>query len=51
VFTGWNVLEYGMSIGPGKTDRPTSFSHTIAGFGLALFGGDEIKQDWEKLGQ
>jgi hypothetical protein len=51
VFAGWTVLEYAMSIGPGKADRPSGMSHAIAGFGLALFGGDDVKADWEKLGQ
>lgn len=52
IFCGWTMLEYAMNQdNGGKMDKPSGFSHTLGSVGLAFFGGDEIKADWEKLGQ
>ncbi len=51
VCCGWTLLEYAMVQGPGKGNKPSGMSHTLAGIGVAIFGGDEIKADWEKMGQ
>lgn len=51
ILGGWCLLEYGINFdATEKMDKPSGFAHSVAGIGLAIFGGDEIKADWEKLG-